>query len=208
MRYLIWVFFLLIACSSTELVETWKSPDIDVFESSKVLIVGMTQNIDARRKFEKQLKKEYESRGIEAFMSLDVFESDFTLDRRSAEEIDRVQDVLLANDFDAILVTKIVGEEDNLNFLKTYSNIENTRRRFEEDYYMNQEIYFDQDYYEKYTVYRAESALYCICPTEDRELIWKGYVDITDPKSINKTVNDYVRLLVTVLEEQQLIKDK
>lgn len=47
--------------------------------------------------------------------------------------------------------------------------------------------------------------MYCIYPTKKRELIWKGYLDITDPESINETVSDYVRLVIIVLEEQQLI---
>ena len=47
--------------------------------------------------------------------------------------------------------------------------------------------------------------MYCICPTKDRELIWKGYVDIVDPRSIDKTVNDYVDLVIAALEEQALI---
>ncbi len=25
--------------------------------------------------------------------------------------------------------------------------------------------------------------MYCICPTKDRELIWKGYINITGPQS-------------------------
>ena len=47
--------------------------------------------------------------------------------------------------------------------------------------------------------------MYCICPTKDRELIWKGYIDVMDPQSISETVNDYVRLVIVVMEEQQLI---
>ena len=54
-------------------------------------------------------------------------------------------------------------------------------------------------------MYHTETAMYCICPTKDRELIWKGYIDVMDPESIRETVNDYVRLVIVVLDEQQLI---
>lgn len=210
MKYLglLITILLLFGCSTAQLVDTWKNPETTIFESSKVLIVGMTPNMDARSQFEKQLKAEYQARGIQAFMSIDIFEPDFTLDKKSEEEINRVINILIANDFDAILVTKIAGVEDKLNFLKTYSNIENTRKRFRDDYYMNQEIYFNQDYYEKYKIYHAETSLYCLCPAKERELIWKGYIDITDPRSINKTIKDYTNLLMDVLEEQQLISPK
>ena len=50
--------------------------------------------------------------------------------------------------------------------------------------------------------------MYCICPTKDRELLWRGYIDITDPSSTKETVEDYIKLLMFVLEEQQLINAK
>lgn len=50
--------------------------------------------------------------------------------------------------------------------------------------------------------------MYCICPTKDRELIWKGYIDITDPQSIDETVDDYVKLIILAIEKQQLINSK
>lgn len=210
MKYLglLITILLLFSCSTAQLVDTWKNPETTIFESSKVLIVGMTPNMDARSRFESQLKAEYQARGIQAFKSIDIFETDFTLDKKSEVEIKRVENILIANNFDAILVTKIAGVEDKLNFLKTYSNIENTRKRFRDDYYMNQEIYFNHDYYEKYKIYHAESSLYCLCPSKDRELIWKGYIDITDPRSIDKTISDYINLLMDVLVKQQLINPK
>jgi hypothetical protein len=66
-------------------------------------------------------------------------------------------------------------------------------------------VFYNPDYYEEFKIYKAETSMYCICPTKDRELIWKGYINITDPRSIEKTVNDYVRLAIVVLEEEQLI---
>ncbi|MGC1203694.1 MAG: hypothetical protein WA839_02265, partial [Flavobacteriaceae bacterium] len=69
---------LTVSCSTTELVENWKNPDIDSYNPSKVLLVGMTSNVEARQQFEKQLQDEYASRGIESVMSLELFEPSFT----------------------------------------------------------------------------------------------------------------------------------
>ena len=70
---------------------------------------------------------------------------------------------------------------------------------------MYQDVFYNPEYYKEYTIYHAETSMFCICPTKDRELIWKGYIDITDPTNIEQTVKDYVRLAILVLEEEQLL---
>ncbi|NNE76297.1 MAG: hypothetical protein HKN31_04410 [Pricia sp.] len=195
----------ILGCSSAELVENWKNPDIVIFNANKVLLVGMTYNDEARLNFESKLKKEFDNRGIEAMRSLDVFDVGFTVSQRTEKELDKVEQSLLDKDFDAILLTKIVGSESRQSFRKTINQLYNSRDGFNEDYRRNQEIYYDDAYYENYTVYNAETSLYCICVGKERSLIWRGSVDIIDPKNIEKTVDDYVKLVVIAMEEQDLI---
>jgi len=71
-----------------------------------------------------------------------------------------------------------------------------------------QDVFYNPDYYTEFKVYHAETSMYCICPTEDRELIWKGYIDIVDPESADKTINNYVNLIIAILEEEQLVNPK
>lgn len=200
--------FLLFDCSSVEIINNWKNPDIDYFESSKVLIVGMTPNANARHQFEKKLKQEYEARGIEAHMSLDFFEPDFTLEKKSENEIKHIKDVLITNNFDTVLFTKVIGIEDKIAYKENYDGYEETHIKFKEDYLKYQDIYYNPDYYHEYSVYHTETSLYCLFSTKDRELIWKGFIDITDPQSVDETIDDYVRLVIIVLEEQNLIIPK
>ncbi|WP_142786293.1 hypothetical protein [Changchengzhania lutea] len=192
-------------CSTAELVENWKNPDIESYSPDKVLLVGMTSNKKARQQFEKQLKREYESRGIESVMSLEFFEPSFLLEKKTEEQLKTLEDSLIINGFDTILFTKVIGVEDKIAYKKYYDGYDNTYRRFSEDYLKYQDAFYNPDYYEEYTVYHTETAMYCICPTKERELIWKGYIDIMDPHSMSETINDYVRLVIVVLEEQQLI---
>lgn len=196
---------LMFSCSTTELVENWKNPDIDTYSPNKILLVGMTSNLDARTQFEKQLKIEYTSRNIESVMSLDFFEPSFTTGKRSEEELDVIEADLINNEFDTILLTKIIGVEDKIAYRYDYDGYDSTYIKFSEDYLMYQDIFYNPDYYDEYTVYHTETSMYCICPTKERELIWKGYIDIKDPQSIQKAINDYVSLVIVVLEEQQLI---
>jgi len=192
-------------CSSTSLVENWKNPDIVLFHANKVLIVGMAQSKDARANFESQLQKEFAQRDVEAMRSLDVFDVDFTDIKRTDKELDDVEQSLLDKGFDAILLTKIIGSENRESFLTTTSKWDDYRGDFYDDYLSHQDIYFNEDYYETFTIYHAQTTLYCICEGKERSMIWRGSIDIMDPKNIDKTVKDYIKLVVKAMEEQDLI---
>lgn len=193
------------SCSTASLVENWKNPDYVAFDAEKVLIVGMTQNQDARAAFESRLKEEFERRNVEAMRSLDVFDIDFTDSKKTEEELDDVEQSLLNKEFDAILLTKIIGSENRQDFTHAFSNWDRYQARFNEDYVTHQEIYYDEGYYDTFTIYQAQTTLYCICEGQERAVIWRGSIDITDPKDIEKSIKDYIKLVVAALEEQDLI---
>ncbi|WP_047414609.1 hypothetical protein [Cellulophaga sp. Hel_I_12] len=198
----------LIGCSPVSLVENWKNPDIVIFNANKVLIVGMTANAEARENFEDKLQQEFKQRNVEAVASLDVFDIAFTNSAKTEKELDAVEQSLLDKDFDAILFTKITGSEDRESFIKAISKLDNYKGRFNEDYRSHQGIYYDEDYYDEFTVYHAETTLYCICEGKERAMIWRGSIDITDPKNIEKTIDDYIKLVILAMEDQDLIFKK
>jgi len=206
--FILLISCILISCSSTQLVDDWKSPDVDTYDPYKVLIVGLTSDASARQQFEKKLKKELEQRGSKAVMSLDILDTTPKTDKMTEDELNALESQLIADGFDTILFTKIIGVEDKIKYRKDYKGYDQTYQRFREEYLMYQDVFFNPDYYEEYTIYNAETSMFCICPTKERELIWKGYIDITDPKTIEKTVNDYVNLVVAVLEAHHLINPK
>ena len=204
-KRLLVLLLVLMGCSSVSLVENWKNPDIAEFDANKVLVIGMTQSASARLDFEDKLKREFLERGVEAERSIDLFEDEFTNTRRSEEELRTFETWLLNHNFEAILLTKVVGSETKQAFRKSILDLDEYYGRFRDDYIRHQEIYYDENYYEEFQVYHAETSLYCICEGEERSLIWRGAIDITDPKDVEKTVNDYVKLVVLALKEQNLI---
>ncbi|MGC1514041.1 MAG: hypothetical protein WA810_00575 [Maribacter sp.] len=199
------LFAVIASCSSTSLVENWKNPDIVLFDAQKVLIVGMTQNEKARENFETKLQREFEKRDVEAMRSIDVFDVSFTDSKKTEKELDDVEESLLDKDFDAILFTKITGSENRDNFKKTLAEWDNYKGRFNDDYFDHQNIYYDEGYYDQFTVYFAETTLYCICEGKDRAMIWRGSVEISDPNDVEKTIQDYIKLVLVAMEEQDLI---
>ena len=144
-----------------------------------------------------------EARGSEAVKSLTLFDPSLRTEKMTTEELKAIE-----NGFDTILLTKVIGVEDKIQYKENYQGYDETYRKFSNEDLMYQDIYYNPDYYESYSVYHSETSMYCICPTKDRELIWKGYIDIIDPTSIEVSVTDYVYMAIAVLEHEQLIKLK
>jgi hypothetical protein len=195
----------LTSCTSSDLVENWKNPDIDTFAAEKVLVLAMTNDVDNRKRFEERLVDQLQKKGVQAATSDQFFDKNYTERPHTQEELDLLENAMLEEGYDAILVSKIIGAEDRKTLLQSYDGFDTLFNSFEEDYYTNQKMYTDDEYVDVYTVYQAESALYCICPTKDREIIWKGGIEITQPESTRKAIKDYINVLLWVLEEQELL---
>jgi len=206
MKKLIVLFSLmLMGCSSINLVENWKNPNIVLFNANKVLIVGMTKDESNRESFETKLQKEFTKKDVEAWRSIDIFDLSLTDSRKTETELDNVEQSLLDKDFDAILLTKITGSENRESFMKSISRWDDHQSRFNDDYIEHQGIYYDDNYYEKFTIYHAETTLYCICEGKDRAMIWRGIIEITEPDNIEKVIQDYVKLIIVAMEDQDLV---
>ncbi|NRA93513.1 MAG: hypothetical protein HRU26_12690 [Psychroserpens sp.] len=122
------------------------------------------------------------------------------------EQLKTLEYKLLNEGFDTILFTKTIGVEDRIIYKENFDSSKETYTRFQEDYLRYQDMFYNPKYYHEYSVYNAVTSMYCICPTKDRELIWKGYIDIIDIQDIDTSIKDYVRLVIVVLEEQDLLE--
>ncbi|SDS12981.1 hypothetical protein SAMN05192545_0828 [Maribacter dokdonensis] len=204
-KFMVLFSLMLMGCSSISLVENWKNPDIVLFKANKVLIVGMAQDKNNRESFETKLQHEFSERGVEAWRSIDIFDLSLTDSRKTETELDNVEQSLLDKDFDAILLTKITGSENRESFVKSISRWDDHQSRFNDDYLEHQGIYYDDNYYEKFTVYHAETTLYCICEGKERAMIWRGIIEITEPDNIEKAIKDYVKMVIIAMEDQDLV---
>lgn len=196
---------LLMGCSSTKLVGTWKNPDIVLFDAYQVLVVGMAQDDNARMEFETRFVDELKKQGVDAMRSIDIFDVEFTSSKRSEQELEEVEQQLLDKDFDAILFTKVVGAENKKTLKERMDNIDKMFVRFSNDYLEHQEIYYDPKYYEGSNLYHVETSLYCICIGKEMELIWRGNVDVTEPANTGKTIDNYIKLITKAMGDQDVI---
>ena len=192
-------------CSSVRLESSEKDSDIVLFHSNKLLVVGMSSDPASREAFESRLRDAFQARGVETVRSIDLFDVAFIESERSEQELDEFERQLLDRDFDAILLTKVIGSATRATLRKKIREVGESYDRFSEDYLLHQGIYFDRSYYELATDFYTETSLYCICEGKERDLIWRAGILISNPKNIDKVVSDYVGMLLKEMENLQLI---
>ena len=166
----------------------------------------MTDNLTARIIFEEELRSAFKKRNINAYESSTVFDGAFTNSEKSEEEIDAMKDKLIAEGFDAIAITAIIGVDDRRDYQSgQYYPMGYSWYRFGRYYYRYQRLYYDPGYYKDYRVYHVETSIYNIKEDKDKTLVWVGAFDIVDPSSISATVDDYVERIVRQLEKEGLV---
>ncbi|MAL60330.1 MAG: hypothetical protein CMC14_09800 [Flavobacteriaceae bacterium] len=198
------LIFILSSCSSTKLVNQWKSQDTPVYEANKILVVGMSSDIEVRRSFEEELSKSLESKGVVAVRSIDFFENVFQVEEKTEKEMDLIENSLLEAGFDSVLFSKVIGSEEKVTLVQAYKNFDREFLNFKEYYIENQEVYNSRQT-ESYKVYHTETSVFCICAGKERELLWKGNIDLVAPEKRNKSINQYVKVLLNALKENEIV---
>lgn len=205
-KYLLLLFvFSLFSCSSTKLIDQWKNPDIATFEANKVLVIGITPDTDTRRIFEHKLATELGKKNVIAVKSIDFFQKDFLELKKTESQLNNIEGRLIEAGFDAVLFATVTGSENKVTAVQSYKDFSSTFESFRDYYYGNQHVFYDEYSREIYQVYHTETALYCVCPGKERELQWKGFIDIVDPNKVERSVSDYVKVLIQELKKQQLL---
>lgn len=198
------ICLLLLSCGSTQVVEHYKDNQTPVFEANKVLVVGLTQDLDNRRLFEETLSQKLEANQMVAVRSSDFFEQLFNDQLSTEQELDAIEESLLSQGFDAILLSQIIGVENKTTLISSFREINDTYRGFREDYIFGQNQIDEQQDRATYNLYHTETNLYCICPEEERELLWSVKIDLVE-RNLKPNIRSYVSMLIKTLKKDQYL---
>ncbi|MDX1461733.1 MAG: hypothetical protein R3359_01650 [Marinirhabdus sp.] len=192
------------SCSSAKLVQEYKNPETDLYQANKVLVVGISADATLRRNYEQSMVNALDKQDVIAVKSIDFFEHSFTNNAKALGELDQLEKRLLAAGFDAILFTKITGSQSKVTVVDAYRNFSRNYPTYEDYFYGNMHMYFKEKQ-ERYQVYTTETSLYCICPDKERELLWRGEIELVDAEKVNQNIKAYIHTLFQALEENQLL---
>lgn len=196
---------LVVGCSSIKMVDTWVSKEYTNYKPNKVLIIGITDNLTARKIFEEQLKIELNKRGINAIESYDVFAPTFTSLKQEEDNIQNEIEKLYNDGFDAVLISAVKGVDEKITYSGDTFYRDYYWRRFGRYYFLYQDIYWDEGYYNKYKVYHIEASLYNLKEDNDKSLVWVASYDVVNPNKITSIVKDYVLAIIKSLEKEHII---
>ena len=199
-------FILLTSCSSTQFIDSWKNKEIANFEPKKLMVVGMTANLTARKIFEEELQHAFLKRKINATTGSEVFNQGFTESKKSEAEIDTIVSKLAQEGYDAIAITAVIGVDEKMSYYPGYYSVNYRWNRFGRYYYRYQDIYYMPNYYNDYKIYHIETSLYNIAQDETKSLVWVGTFDIASPQNITTTVKDYVARIIKQMEKENVIR--
>ncbi|MBJ6369891.1 hypothetical protein [Snuella sedimenti] len=120
MKFLLRVVLCLLAisCSSAKLTEHWRNPDYKTISPKRILVIGVTPNLEVRKAFEFQLATALNACKVNAIQSAVVFESVFHDAKQTEAEIKAKVDTLLSVGYDAVLVSAVKG----VNETESYSS--------------------------------------------------------------------------------------
>ena len=198
----------LAACSSTRFVGSWKNQEISSFKPQKLLVVGITDNLTARKIFEEELRKAFLLRSIYAEESTIVFDETFTTSKKTEEEVNQMTQGISDKGFDAVIITAVKGVDEKRSYSPNYYTIGYRWSHFGHYYYRFQDVYYTPEYYESYKVYTIETSIYNLNEEDSKSLVWTGSFNLINPQSISSTIKDYVDKIVRQLEKENLIEKR
>ena len=194
-----------ISCGSTKITNSWKNDAYINYQPKKILVLGITPNKEARTIYENELKFELIKRNILACEGFNILEPDFSNINQVEQKIENEVEKLTELGFDAILLATIKGFEEKIPFDGNIFKNNDSFYGFENYYFLNQDIYNDRNYFEKYKVFHLEVSLFNLTYENKKTLVWLATYDIVDPKKIEKTTKQCIVKILKTLEKEAII---
>ncbi len=201
---LVILFLLAASCSSSRLVDEYVNSETPNFQANKILVVGLTPDLEMRRQFEYSLVDALEAEDVNAVKSVDFFISNFNENDQYENNLETIEKDLLNAGFDAVIFSKVTGQESKVTITQSYRNFAKSFESFQVYYNDNRPVY-NSGQMEDYPVYNTETRLYCLCLGKERDLIWRGKIDIVDPPKASTTIRNYVKTLLRALKKHRLL---
>lgn len=194
--------FLLFSCANTKITQQWTDPDNKKVYKD-LLIIGIAESEQNRRIYETQFIQSLREHGVEAVASYTLLKSTEKINRNT------VTNAIKGLDIDGVIVTHLVSDKEESVYRP--GTVVNSggyggygRGMYGYNNYVNSYV-ATPGYYQSVQTYVLETNLFDV---ETEKLIWSARSRTFAPDSVDELIVDLVELIVTNLEEKNLIKKK
>lgn len=186
---LLCLLFLLGACASTHVEETWRLPGYQPIQPQKVLVVAMAANEDVRKLIENAFCAQLEEKGITAIASSQWLADGSRLDRAA------LQPLVQQNGITSVLATSIKDVQKIAAYQPEQHTIpEDGLFRHQDTYYTySSSGQHESGRYASLTDYVIETNLF---DTRQHKLSWSIITRSSEASSVRKAVDDIARTVV------------
>ncbi|MEO9872068.1 hypothetical protein [Ekhidna sp.] len=200
-RYLILVIGLVLFSCSSDFDNEWKRIPYEGTHFSKLVVMGLSHEIETRKFYEKEAVTRLETSGFHAIEGLTIFPQEVT-------ELDHNQDSITSliekNDVDGVLVIKVLHENDDEYMMPDDYN------KFKKLYFRRRSFHtYNANYYERPDKYFMIATLYDLKEKhrEDEEtVIWRASNTIINPSENVTVKKEFIDAVVEHITDQHLIK--
>jgi hypothetical protein len=186
--------------ASTRLKMSWRNPTYSGQRFSKILVIGMSNNLETRADFEIALAASITRPGIVGVAGTDI------LLRPTAGPLDLVyiKEQIRAYQIDAVVVSRLVKIKNKITYIPGQPYFLPYYSTFSGYYGAVYPVVYSPDYLVKEKTVRVETNFYAVKPP-DGELMWTGTSDTFNPGSAHKVIKPLVSLIVKELEKQEIL---
>ncbi|WP_405206614.1 hypothetical protein [Aquimarina sp. LLG6339-5] len=196
-------FFL--SCSSIKLIDSWKSKDFQSLKAKKILIAAKSPNLEIRKSYEIAISKKLKDYDIDVVMMHRIFPDFEEKERTTQEEKSEIIKQFTEKGIEGILVTSLkntieskksdtpqrvnipveykdknflaFNSENHINHLPKLTGIQN-----------NDTLTISKTYI-------LEAIIYDITLEKKRQLVGVSVIDVTDPKSASKVLDNFSKIV-------------
>jgi hypothetical protein len=197
--------FLSACSSSTQIMGSWKSPEIAAQNYQRIVVAALTDNVLARQEVENDLQIQLQQRGIEATRSIDLFPP--SASARMGPDVNLLLERIKENGHDAILTAALVDEQTETRFVPGTMGYHPMNRfmwygSFRGYYNFWYPTLYQPGYYTEDKVYYLETNLY---DAHNDQLVWSAQSKSYSPRSLRKAASRFAEITVQKMGEDNVL---
>ncbi len=184
------IIILFSSCTSTKLMDSWKSDDFKSLSSAKILVISKTPQPDVRKSFEVSIADKLRSKNLDAIESHIKFPS--LQEANTPEEQNKIVKQFEEAGITAIILTSLKQtiETQNGGNQSTIPKGYEDKRSFNSDAISTETAPVSNS-----KTYVLEALTYNLILEKDDQLVNVCLVDVTDPDSEDKILKTFTKII-------------